>query len=120
MRALGISGEIEWTASGNKAARLNFRVSRPGSYLRNQGGPDRQKASVHRVDPELPGEWRGFLHTFTGVRLDDARNQRDWPLTEDLGVRYGCRAQWVLSCMVLSSYVMWYYSILGKAFSWGH
>jgi len=105
MRQLGLRGEIEWTSTRNDGNRFDFRVSRPGRIFEIKTDFSRNKASVQRIGLNAWGVMR-ILHTFTGVRIDDARNQRDWLLTKLWafamdGVAVG------LILMVLTSPVMW-------------
>ena len=67
---------------------------------------DRKRATVQRTDLNFWGLIR-ILHTFTGVRMDDPRNDRDWLLTSVWawtmdGIAVG------LIFLVLSSFYMWY------------
>ena len=48
-----------------------------------------------------------ILHTFTGVRLGDTRNQRDWLLTSLWALAMDAVAAGLI-VMVLSSLYMWY------------
>ena len=106
MRQLGIRGEIEWTAAQNDGNRLNFRVSRPGHIHEIKADFTRNKASVQRIDLNTWGVMR-ILHSFTGVRMDDSRNGRDWVLTWVWAWTMDAVAAGLI-VMVLSSYYMWY------------
>jgi len=106
LRQLGIDGEIEWTTTRSDLNRFDFRAGRPGRMFEIQADFQRKMAAVHRTDLNTWGIMH-VLHTFTGVRMDDSRNRRDWPLT----------TVWVLSMdalaagmvvMVLSSFYMWW------------
>jgi len=106
MRQLGIQGEIEWTIARETPTSLQFRASRPGQIIEVKADFARHKATVKRTDLNPWGVMR-LLHTFSGVRLDDNRNGRDWVLT----------SVWVwtmdavavgLILMVMSSLFMWY------------
>lgn len=105
MRQLGIRGEIEWTATRPSSTLLEFRVNRPGrNFIISvaQAG----HAKVEETQVNTWGIMR-VLHTFTGVRANETRNQRDWGLT----------TLWVLSMdaisfgmvvMVLGGVYMWF------------
>ena len=80
MLQLHIRGEIEWTSGHADARQLNFRVSRPGHILEIRADLDSNKATIQRIDLNGWGVAR-ILHTFTGVRLDDTSNTRDWIAT---------------------------------------
>jgi hypothetical protein len=106
MEQLGIRGEIEWTVTQNDASRFDFRVSRPGHIYDIKTDLASKKASVQRIDLNGWGAVR-LLHAFTGVRLNDPRNQRSWMLT--LVWAYSMDAVAVgLILMVLSGLIMWY------------
>jgi hypothetical protein len=47
-----------------------------------------------------------ILHTFTAVRMDDARNHRDWLLTSVWALAMDMAAVGLI-LMVLSSFIMW-------------
>ncbi|HEY5910781.1 MAG TPA: hypothetical protein VJA21_09285, partial [Verrucomicrobiae bacterium] len=102
MRQLGLHGEIEWTTTRNDPNRFDFRISRPGHIFEIKTDLTRSKASVQRIDLNAWGVMR-ILHTFTGVRIDDQRNKRDWLLTSLWA--WGMDAVAVgLVLMVLTSY----------------
>jgi hypothetical protein len=106
MGQLGVRGEIEWTVTQNDASRFDFRVSRPGHIFDVKTDLARKKASVQRIDLNAWGVMR-LLHTFTGVRLDDQRNQRDWVLTSVWALAMDAVAAGLI-LMVLSGLMMWY------------
>jgi len=106
MRQLGIVGEIEWTASGTNANRLDFRLSQPGRVLDIKADYARQEATVKRIEFNGWGFMR-TLHTFSGVRRGDARNERDWVLTRVWVFAMDAVAAGLI-VMVLSSLYMWY------------
>jgi len=112
---LGLTGEIEWTSARADARRLDFRASRPGHIFEIKTDFDRERATVERIDLNTWGVMH-ILHTFTGVRAGDSRNQRDWMLT----------SMWVwsmdavaigLMTMVFGSYYMWWR--LRRERAWG-
>ena len=79
VRQLGIQGEIEWTSARVDATMFSFRVARPGrtwNVTMNPAG----RVAIEQTDINAWGLMR-VLHTFTGVRHGDARNERDWVLT---------------------------------------
>lgn len=104
MRQLGVRGEIEWTATRPSSTLFEFRVNRPGHSF-NIAVADPGRAKVEETQINKWGIMR-VLHTFTGVRANETRNQRDWGLT----------TLWVLSMdavslgmvvMVLGGIYMW-------------
>jgi len=103
---LGIRGEIEWTSARADARRLDFRASRPGHIFDIKTDLDRLHATVERIDVNTWGEVR-ILHSFTGVRRGDLRNQRDWILTSIWALCMDAVATGLL-LMVLGSYYMWW------------
>jgi hypothetical protein len=102
---LGLDGEIEWTETRNDG-RFDFRASRPGHIFEIKTDLDRSRATIQRIDLNLWGVMR-ILHTFTGVRMDDARNQRDWILTSIWALAMDAVAAGLIF-MVFSSLYMWY------------
>lgn len=80
LRQLALTGEIEWTATRGDGGQFDFRVSRPGQIIEIKADLNRNHVSVQRIDVNTWGVMR-ILHTFTGVRMDDPRNQRDWFVT---------------------------------------
>ncbi|MBM3880693.1 MAG: hypothetical protein FJ387_13420 [Verrucomicrobia bacterium] len=115
MRQLGLRGEIEWTTTRAEATRFDFRVSRPGEILDVRADLARNRATVQRIGLNLWGVTR-MLHSFTGVRMDDPRNGRDWVLTSIWALAMdGVAAGLIL--MVLSSLAMWF-ELRSKRF-WG-
>jgi hypothetical protein len=106
MRQLGVRGEIEWTATRNDPNRFDFRVSRPGHLLEIKADLGRNQATVQTTDLNVWGVIH-ILHTFTGVHLDDVRNQRDWWLTWVWALAMDAVAAGMIF-LVLSSLLMWY------------
>ena len=78
MRQLGLHGEVEWTAA---------------------------RATVEHTRFNAWGVLR-LLHTFTGVRANDARNQRDWLVTTLWAFAMDAVALGLIA-MVLSGIYLW-------------
>jgi hypothetical protein len=106
MRQLGVAGEIEWTRSRDKPERLDFRVSRPGHIVEVRADFANQRATLNRIDLNYWGITR-ILHTFTGVRLEDRRNERDWWLTTIWALAMDAVALGLVF-LVASSLWMWF------------
>jgi hypothetical protein len=106
LRQLGLRGEIEWTVTRADSNRFEFRVSRPGHICEVRADLGRSRATVKQIDVNAWGVVR-MLHTFTGVRLDDRRNTRDWWLTSIWALTMDGVAV-ALILMVLSSLYMWF------------
>ena len=81
MQQLGISGEIDWTSTRTDLKLFEFRVNRPGHSFAVIVVRDQGRASVQHTEVNGWGTLRS-LHSFTGVRAGDARNERDWILTK--------------------------------------
>ncbi len=92
MRQLGMVGEVEWTTTRADQNRFEFRISRPGHVCDVKADFRAGRATVERIDMNEWGVVR-ILHTFTGVRMADRRNQRDWIFTEVWACGDG-RARW--------------------------
>ena len=103
---LGITGEIEWTSARADSSKLSFRASRPGHMYEFKADLNRERVSVQRIDVNAWGVMR-ILHTFTGVRAGDSRNQRDWILTSIWALSMDAVAAGLL-LMVFGSYYMWW------------
>ncbi|HRY50407.1 MAG TPA: hypothetical protein P5186_20330 [Candidatus Paceibacterota bacterium] len=103
MRQLGMRGEIEWTVTRSDASRFDFRVNRPGHIFEVQTDLDGNRATEKRIDLNVWGVMR-ILHSFTGVRMDDNRNGRDWFLTSVWVLAIDAVAA-ALILMVLSSLI---------------
>ena len=115
MRQLDLAGEIQWLATKPDAKQLQFRVTRPGRQFDIKADWSSASASVQRTDINAWGMTR-VLHTFTGVRLTDAKNDRDWIVTKVWA--YAMDAVAVgLVVMVVSGLVMWW-GLAGKR-AWG-
>ena len=106
MRQLDLTGEVEWTATRNNSSRLDFRVTRPGHIFEINTDLEQKRATVKRTDLNAWGVMR-LLHTFTGVRMNDSRNERDWILTSVWAFAMDAVAAGLI-LMVLSSLYMWY------------
>jgi hypothetical protein len=106
MRQLDVRGEIEWTQTRQRPASFAFRVTRPGHILDINADLEARRASVQRIDLNGWGVAR-LLHSFTGVRAADSRNQRDWILTSALVFCMDALAVGVV-LMALSGLWMWW------------
>jgi hypothetical protein len=103
---LGLQGEIEWTVERENLSRFEFRASRPGHIYEIKTDLDLGRATVQRIDVNAWGVMR-ILHTFSGVRAGDARNERDWTLTSIWVFAMDAVAAGLI-VMVLGSYYMWW------------
>jgi len=103
---LGLQGEIEWTVERGEASRFDFRASRPGRIFEVSTDLGRGQARVRRIEVNGWGVMR-MLHTFSGVRADDTRNERDWILTSIWTLTMDAIAAG-LAVIVLGSYYMWW------------
>ena len=112
---LGLTGEIEWTSERTASSQFDFRVSRPGHIIEIQTELDHGRATLKRIDLNGWGVMH-ILHTFTGVRAGDSRNQRDWILTSVWAFSMDAVAAGLL-IMVLGSYYMWWR--LPRKRAWG-
>lgn len=106
MRQLALEGEIQWTVTRTDTNRFDFRVGRPGHYVEIKADLARNRVQLHRTDLNLLGITQ-VLHTFTGVRMDDDNNRRDWWLTSVWAFAMDATAAGCIF-LVLSSLVMWF------------
>lgn len=103
---LGLRGEIEWTKKRSDPDRVEFRVSRPGHILEVAADLKQNRAAVQQIDLNAWGVAR-LLHSFTGVRMADPVNERDWPLTTIWAFCMDALAAGLI-LMVFSSLYMWW------------
>jgi hypothetical protein len=81
MRQLEIVGEVQWSATPGDANRFDFRVVRPGLQTDVKVDLGQAMATIERTTTSTWAIARN-LHVFTGVRMNDPRNDRDWILTK--------------------------------------
>jgi hypothetical protein len=106
MHQLGIAGEIEWITARADSARLEFRANRPGHNFDIKADLEQARATVSVTEMNAWGIMR-VLHTFTGVRAGDSRNQRDWIPTTVWALSMDAVAAGMVF-MVCSGLYMWY------------
>ena len=106
LRQAGIRGEIEWTKARADEGVLEFRASRPGHIYEIRADLRGGRATVQRIELNAWGVTR-ILHTFTGVRLNDQRNARDWWATRLWAFSMDAVAAGLIF-MVLSSVWLWW------------
>jgi hypothetical protein len=106
LRQLGISGEIDWTVTRPDSNRFEFRAGRPGQIFELKTDLNRKVTTVQRIDLNGWGVLR-ILHTFTGVRLDDSRNSRDWVATSMWALAMDAQAIGLIF-LVISSLLLWF------------
>ena len=105
MRQLGIAGEIQWVTAKPDATRLEFRVTRPGRQFEIKSDWKQGRATVQRTVVNAWGAMR-TLHTFTGVRVNEPNNDRDWILTKIWAYSMDAVAVGLI-VMAISGIVMW-------------
>lgn len=115
MGQLEVGGEIQWLATRPDATRSEFRVGRPSLQLDTKADLKNARATVQRTEVNTWCIVR-TLHTFTGVRMTDPKNERDWTLTSVWALSMDAVAA-RLVVMVISGVVMWY-GLPGKKL-WG-
>jgi hypothetical protein len=115
MRQLGLAGEIQWVTTQRDPTKLNFRVTRPGMNAEIKADFTAARATVERSEINAWGVLH-VLHTFTGVRLNDPTNQRDWILTTVWALSMDAVALGLI-VMVVSGIVLWL-GLAGKRL-WG-
>jgi hypothetical protein len=106
MRQLGIEGEIQWDTTPHEPDHLDFHVGRPGNNFAVRTDLRQGTAKVERTDINAWGTMR-VLHTFTGVRMTDTKNRRDWILTTVWALSMDAVALGLV-VMVLGGIYMWY------------
>jgi hypothetical protein len=106
VRQLGITGEILLTTTRTDAGPFEFQARRPGHFFFIKADLARKRVTVRQADVNLWGVIK-VLHTFTGVRMDDPCNSRDWVLTSVWAYSMDAVAAGLIF-MVLSSLYMWF------------
>jgi hypothetical protein len=107
MQQFGIDGEIQWPSTQASSGPFAFQVSRPGLVVEVKADLASGRATLQRNELNAWGVMH-LLHTFTGVRAADPRNERDWTLTAVWALSMDAVAAGLI-IMVFSSYVMWYH-----------
>jgi hypothetical protein len=105
MRQLGLHGEVEWTAASASSPAFSFRLVRPGLSWQVTLDEAATRATVEQTQFNAWGVLR-LLHTFTGVRANDVRNQRDWLPTVLWALAMDALALGLIA-MVLSGVYLW-------------
>jgi len=105
MRQLGLHGEVEWTTARPGTPAFSFRLVRPGLSWQVTLNEAATRATVEQTQFNAWGVLR-LLHTFTGVRANDARNQRDWLPTVLWALAMDALALGLIA-MVLSGVYLW-------------
>ncbi len=116
MRQLGLAGEVEWTRTRADDKLLEFRISRPGQILEVKADFAGLHANVHEIKLNGWGILR-ILHTFTGVRMDDAKNQRDWLVTSLWALAMDATAAGTI-VLVFTSLGLWWGRRQSRALGW--
>ena len=106
MRQLAIVGEIQWGAARKDAGHLDFQVGRPGRNFAIKADLEQGSVKVERTELNAWGIMR-ILHTFTGSRINDTKNQRDWVLTTIWALSMDAIALGMVT-MVLGGVYMWF------------
>lgn len=81
MQQLGLSGEVEWTASRPTDERFDFKVVRPGLNIEVRADLKRKVATLQEIKFNFWGVLR-TSHTFSGVQAHGIQSERDWYLTK--------------------------------------
>ena len=103
---LRIQGEILWTTTRTDPNQFEFQVRRPGHFFFIKADWAQGRVTVQQSDVNLWGVMRA-LHAFTGVQMDDPRNNRDWALTTLWAYSMDAVAAGLIF-MALSSVYMWF------------
>ena len=106
MGQLGLAGEIQWVAAGAEAGRFVFRVARPGQQVEVRVDLKTSRATLERTAGNALGVTRA-LHVFTGVRMNDPRNTRDWLVTKLWAFSMDAVALGLIAMVVTGLLVWW-------------
>lgn len=105
MQQLGIKGEIGEIKRSPEGSSVDIQVVKPGHVYRIAARLDSARAAVTTI--ELNG-WGVLdaLHKFTGVRMDDPGQTRDWILTRIWSLAMDALALGLIA-LVLSGVYLW-------------
>ncbi|MCH8295296.1 PepSY-associated TM helix domain-containing protein [Candidatus Poribacteria bacterium] len=111
MQQLDIKGEIQQITTHPEKAQFDFRVFRPGHIIDIKADLDTKRAKISQIQVNGWGVFRA-LHQFSGVRMNDPKEKRDWLWTRIWSLSMDAVALGII-IMVLSGIYMWY-KILAK------
>ena len=80
MRQLAIVGEVGEVRRNRDGTRIDVQVVKPGHVYKVEARLDSARARVTEIRLDAWGAMDA-LHKFTGVRMDDSAQTRDWWLT---------------------------------------
>jgi hypothetical protein len=105
MQQLQVVGEIQWLGTPSQSNRFDFRVTRPGLQTEVRTDLSAGMVTVERTKTNALAISR-LLHVFTGVRVPDPKNHRDWIVTKVWAFSMDAVAAGLLA-MVLSGLWIW-------------
>jgi hypothetical protein len=106
MRQLGIVGELHEIRRAGDGARFQFQIVKPGRVYRVEARFDSAFARVTTIRLNAWGV-ADALHKFTGVRIGDPRETRDWLLTTMWSLSMDAVAVGMV-VLVVSGLYLWY------------
>ena len=106
MRQLDISGEVSLGEAQSKPGQFDFQAVKPGRFFQIHADLVTNQASVQIAQANAWGIMH-MLHTFSGVRREDPRQQRNWIVTKIWTFSMDALALGLIF-LVFSSYYMWY------------
>ena len=106
MKQLDISGEIEGITTSPEKEHFDFKVVKPGKIIDIKTDLKARRATVEQIQTNGWGVFY-MLHSFTGVRLNDPKQKRDWFMTRIWSLSMDAVALGML-VMVFSGLYMWY------------
>jgi len=116
MRQLGLRGEVDRIKPAAAPDNLSFRVTRPGRIVDVTADLQRRQAAVKTI--ALNG-WGivHMLHTFSGVRKQDPKMQRNWALTSLWSFSMDALSVGLIF-MVFGGYYIWYVQSGKRCWGW--
>jgi hypothetical protein len=106
MGQLGIVGELHEIRRAGDGARFQFQIVKPGRVYRVEARFDSTFARVTTIRLNAWGV-ADALHKFTGVRIGDPRETRDWLLTKMWSLAMDAVALGIV-VLVMSGLYLWY------------
>lgn len=103
---LGLVGEVGETKRASDDMHFDFQVVKPGRVYRVRARLDSAYATVTEIRLNVWGVMDA-LHKFTGVKMDDPAQTRDWILTRVWSLAMDALALGLVA-LVLSGLYLWY------------
>lgn len=116
MQQLDLSGEINQIEHHPEEKTFRLQVARPGHIVTVTADLRLGQAEVKQIQVNGWGVFR-MLHTFSGVKIDEPGQKRDWLLTSLWSLAMDALAVGLI-VFVVTGLLIWYRSKRKKALGW--